>query len=306
MSRNYMDLELKKATSHLAKLAHKGNFLKGNVVTRPEKNMRLSQVQVSGYLGRLSEKLKNRPEALRELLLLLHVHHALTITAQDSHNLRMELQMDPVAIGGDENGVANLPVKIPISLEGQAGEPRLTSKEWAALENARGHPCGCGCGQRIKVEPRMRAESVGIPSYIQGHSPMPTAVHVEQLNTEGYLSSTQAAKALGIGATTLRRAESNGMVQPDYRQWGNRHPMRVYRKDDLPKLREQMKEAGFRFRDDKSVLTSTEMAQAIGISVSYLYYLEKKGRVPSPPRDSAGNRIWSRRDVARLKKKLGR
>ena len=33
MSRNYMDMQLKKATSHLARLVHKGSFLKGNIVT---------------------------------------------------------------------------------------------------------------------------------------------------------------------------------------------------------------------------------------------------------------------------------
>ncbi|GAG62005.1 unnamed protein product [marine sediment metagenome] len=33
MNRKYMDAELKKATSHLAKLTHKGSFLKGNIVT---------------------------------------------------------------------------------------------------------------------------------------------------------------------------------------------------------------------------------------------------------------------------------
>lgn len=32
MNRNYMDMELKKATSHLAKLVYKGSFLKGNAV----------------------------------------------------------------------------------------------------------------------------------------------------------------------------------------------------------------------------------------------------------------------------------
>jgi len=33
MNRKYMDAELKKATSHLAKLTNKGSFLRGNIVT---------------------------------------------------------------------------------------------------------------------------------------------------------------------------------------------------------------------------------------------------------------------------------
>jgi len=32
MSRNYMDLDLKKTTSHLARLVHRGDFLRGNPV----------------------------------------------------------------------------------------------------------------------------------------------------------------------------------------------------------------------------------------------------------------------------------
>ena len=32
MNRNYMDLDLKKTTSHLARLVHKGDFLRGNPV----------------------------------------------------------------------------------------------------------------------------------------------------------------------------------------------------------------------------------------------------------------------------------
>ena len=33
MNRNYMELELKKATSHLAKLVYGGNFIRANAVT---------------------------------------------------------------------------------------------------------------------------------------------------------------------------------------------------------------------------------------------------------------------------------
>jgi len=33
MDRNYLESELKKSTSHLAKLAHEGNYVRGNAVT---------------------------------------------------------------------------------------------------------------------------------------------------------------------------------------------------------------------------------------------------------------------------------
>jgi len=264
----------------------------------------LSKKQVAGFLRELSDSLKAKPEAFRDLIQLLHVHHGLVVTAEDAHNLRIELHLDPISISGEDDDIANLPVKIPITLEGRAGQTRLSNEEWAAQENERGHACACGCGHNIRVRPDMRAKTVGIPKYILGHQPMPTAVHVQELNAEGYLSSTQAAKELGIGATTLRRAEDKGWITPKYKQWGNRHPMRIYKREDMPALKESMKKAGFRFPKDKSVITSSEMANALGISVSYLYYLERKGKVPPPPRDHAGKRMWCRRDIRKLKRIL--
>jgi len=271
------------------------------------KSRKLSRANVKQFLHGLSARLSDKPEACRGLLLLLHVHHGLLVTAQDAHNLRIELHLDPISMAvGDNDDVADLPVKIPVVLEGKAGEPRLSNEEWAAQENEKGYPCGCGCGQNIMIRPDMRAKSVGIPQFIQGHSPMPTAVHVQELNAKGYVTSTQAAKALGIGATTLRRAEAKGWITPEYKTWGNRHPMRVYRREDIPKLRESMKEAGFKFPKDRSTMTSTEMAKALGISVSYLYYLERRGKVPSPPRDHAGKRMWAKKDVRKLRRRLSR
>jgi len=40
--------------------------------------------------------------------------------------------------------------------------------------------------------------------------------------------------------------------------------MRVYKKADLPELKRRIKEAGFRFKDDTSILTTREMAEALG------------------------------------------
>jgi DNA-binding transcriptional MerR regulator len=58
------------------------------------------------------------------------------------------------------------------------------------------------------------------------------------------------------------------------------------------------------FPSDRSILTTKEMAQAIGISQSYLRYLERKGKVPSPPRDTNGKRMWKKKDVGKVKRKL--
>ena len=58
MSRNYMDMQLKKATSHLARLVHKGSFLKGNTVTMkrtcgyPNCRCVKGEKHVSMYIGK--------------------------------------------------------------------------------------------------------------------------------------------------------------------------------------------------------------------------------------------------------------
>jgi len=59
MNRKYMDAELKKATSHLAKLIHKGSFLRGNIVTMKRvcgypncKCVREGEKHVSMYIGK--------------------------------------------------------------------------------------------------------------------------------------------------------------------------------------------------------------------------------------------------------------
>ena len=158
----------------------------------------------------------------------------------------------------------------------------------------------------IKVLPQHRAATVGIPRYIQGHHKMNMTHFVEQLNSEGHLTVSQAAKELGVSENTLRRAEGHGWITPAWREWGNRKPMRVYERKHLPGLRAQMVEAGFRFKNDKSILTTKEMAEALGISESYLRHLERKGKVPSPKRDTNGKRMWRKRDVGRFKKKLAK
>ena len=129
---------------------------------------------------------------------------------------------------------------------------------------------------------------------------------VKELKAEGYLTVSQAARELGVSENTMRRAEGYGWVTPERRPWGNRQPMRVYRKDDLPGLRNQMVEAGFRFKDDDSILTTREMAVALGISQGYLRHLERKGKVPSPPRDTNGKRMWVRTDIRKLRRRLDR
>ena len=65
-----------------------------------------------------------------------------------------------------------------------------------------------------------------------------------------------------------------------------------------------MFEEGFRFRDDSSVMATSEMAAALGISETHLRHLEREGAIPSPMRDTANRRMWLREDVPDLRRRL--
>jgi len=137
---------------------------------------------------------------------------------------------------------AHLPFVADISV----GEPRESLEEWVADQQGK-HICGCGCGGAIEIKPQHRAPSKGIPKFIQGHHRMNMTAFVEARNAEGLLTISQAAAEIGCSQTTMRRAEQRGWVTPERRAWGNRQPMRLYRRQDLPTVRAKMVEAGFRF-----------------------------------------------------------
>ena len=82
--------------------------------------------------------------------------------------------------------------------------------------------------------------------------------------------------------------------------------MRVYSKSDIPTLKTLMVEAGFRFKGEPGVMTTKEMAEVIGVSETHLRWLEKKGVEPNADRDHANRRKWRKKDVRKLKSRLGR
>ena len=273
----------------------------------PFRAPRLEKAQVAAYLSKLDKKLKKNPEAFQELVQLLHMHHGLALTAEGPHDVRMELYIEAGVFHskqGKRDTAIALEPRIPITLVASVGKPRMTREEWASLETEKGHICACGCGGMITVRPGMRAPTVGIPKFIQGHHKMSMTKFVEALNDEGFVTVFQAARELGVGETTLRRAEERGWIKPERRAWGGRQPMRVYRKDELPALRERMKATGFRFKDDDSLMTTKKMANALGIPESRLRYMERTGKVPKQDRASNGTRMWQRGDVGMLKRKL--
>jgi DNA-binding transcriptional MerR regulator len=208
----------------------------------------------------------------------------------------------------NNRAAADVIPNIPIVLMGEAGVRPLTNDEWAEAENEKGHYCKCGCGEKITVLPRHRAPTVGIPSYKhgKGHHKMDMTAFVSALNAEGFLTVAQAASELGVSENTLRRAEGHGWISPEWREWGNRRPMRIYAKADIPKLREQMVNAGFRFKDEKGVMTTREMAKLLSVAESTLRRAERLGRIPTQSRDTNGKRKWKRGDVRKLKRLLAR
>ena len=80
-----------------------------------------------------------------------------------------------------------------------------TAAEWADEENAKGRTCACGCGASIKVIARHKWH--GIPRYLKAHHPMKMTKEVAAVRADGFMTSHDAAHALGIGVTTLLRME---------------------------------------------------------------------------------------------------
>lgn len=97
-------------------------------------------------------------------------------------------------------------------------------------ENEETHVCICGCGEVIQLQPRHYWR--GAPRHVHGHQNCRGHWRVLQLKQQGYLTTSDVAKALGIGTTTLRRRE------------GTAYPLavrisgiRVYTRDEVEGLR---------------------------------------------------------------------
>ena len=273
----------------------------------PVQVRRLSKKQVEMHLSGLQEKLGEDPARFRDLVIMLKSHHDLHVVALDNRRLRVSLTLKPGAIRGDRGQSVRLTAEaepvINLNNDGETGPRLLTGEEWAARENERGHYCQCGCGQKIVVLPRHRGESVGIPKYIRGsgHWQMSISSFVEKLNANGWVTVGQAAREIGVSETTMRRAEDKGWIIPDWQEWGKKKPMRVYKKADLKELKEHLVEIGYRFKSDTDLMTTKEVAKKLNTSETRLRWLESKGKIPAPPRDFAGKRMWRRSELKKLK-----
>ncbi len=115
---------------------------------------------------------------------------------------------------------------------------------------------------------------------------------VTAMNAEGLLTVSQAANEVRCSANTLRRAEAKGWISPQRRSWGDRRPMRLYRKADLPDLLEALRGNGFRFADEET-LTTADVALRLGVTESTVRKWERDGKIPVAQRDTNGRRLYT-------------
>ena len=247
-------------------------------------------------------QIQDDPESFRQIVLKLRDDHALQVVMLKTNSIEIKVAFDLDGINSRQPKHLHLlqdgeSPRVPWTVQVAVGEPTQTVDEWVAEQQGK-HICACGCGGAIEI--KRQHHSKGISTFIQGHHRMNMTAFVESMNAEGLLTVSQAAAEIGVSENTLRRAEQKGWVTPERRSWGNRQPMRLYRKDDLPGLRGRMAEAGFRFKDEGGTMTTAEMANALGISETHLRHLERRGVLPVAARDTANRRRWLSADVAAL------
>jgi hypothetical protein len=107
-------------------------------------------------------------------------------------------------------------------------EPLAPSLRWLQ-ENQGKQRCQCGCGEPIRLQPHHYRR---VPRYVHGHQNRRGHWWVLQLKQAGYLTTSDVARALGIGVTTLRRRE--GTIYPQAARIGG---IRVYHEADVELLR---------------------------------------------------------------------
>ena len=153
---------------------------------------------------------------------------ALEIAAAGGHNV---ILLGPPGAGkpGDIGRRVTLSSRILESLE-----PKVT--RWLR-ENQGKHRCQCGCGEEIRLLPQHHSR--GIPRYRHGHQNHRGHWRVARLRQAGFLTTSEVARALGIGVSTLIRWEGARYPAPP-RVAG----IRAYQRTDVDRLREALSTRG--------------------------------------------------------------
>jgi hypothetical protein len=89
---------------------------------------------------------------------------------------------------------------------------QVSTAAWVAEQNAQGHVCQCGCGERIEVRPSHKKN--GVPRFIANHHQQLRKGEPRTPHREGQLTVREAAAALGVDELVLRRldAKVNGRL----------------------------------------------------------------------------------------------
>jgi hypothetical protein len=105
---------------------------------------------------------------------------------------------------------------------------------WVAEQNAQGHVCQCGCGQRIEVRPHHR--KIGVPRFIANHHQQLRKGEPRTPHQEGLLTVREAAEALGVREGILRRLDAEVFAGT------SREGVRFFTPGDIDTLRKVLEE----------------------------------------------------------------
>lgn len=191
--------------------------------------------QVRALVDGISARFASDPTGFQSLVATLHAEHGLVVDILAADRVRVSLALDVGALGAAGGVrprlVATATPRVPLA--GEGGDPHLNVAAWVAAENARGHACACGCGERIAVQPLHHAK--GIPRYIQGHHNR-DCVKLRWARPDGGLTIGRAAQALGISVNGVRRMTERGTLRCTWEDVRGVQ-VRVYRPEDIEAAR---------------------------------------------------------------------
>jgi len=209
----------------------------------PSSDRDLDAVRARRYLRTLARFFRSRPRYEESLYEALQQHHRLRVAVLAKDLVEATLEFEGEIEPSDEDDSMSHGRPIPPG----CGQPdhigrRVVHRSCIPLEslapasvrwlreNQGKLRCQCGCGEVIRLQPRHYWR--GAPRHVHGHQNRRGHWLVLQLLEAGYLTTSEVARALGIGVTTLLRRE--GTLYPQAARIGG---FRVYHEADVELLR---------------------------------------------------------------------